>query len=117
MWNTDEAIEFCALIEETVEACGGHVALTGGCLYKEPEDRKDVDILIYRHKKDTPVALAKLWEGLEGIGIKKTHSYGRIVKATCSDGEQHIDLFFPEDENPIDDDAFEYGANAQEPPF
>jgi hypothetical protein len=43
------ALKLCARMEEVVSPHGAHVALTGGCLYKDGA-RKDADIIIYKHK-------------------------------------------------------------------
>jgi hypothetical protein len=46
-WTQADAIALCRKIEEHVPDAGMHVALTGGCLYKDGT-RKDADILFYR---------------------------------------------------------------------
>lgn len=46
MWYPSEAIEFCKKVEAIIAPIGHHVALTGGCLYKEG-CRKDLDLIIY----------------------------------------------------------------------
>ncbi len=43
VWTQEEAIELCRIIEDICPQAGCHVALTGGCLYKDGE-RKDLDI-------------------------------------------------------------------------
>ena len=45
--NHDMAVTLCRLIETFAPQYGCHVALTGGCLYKNG-DRKDIDVLFYR---------------------------------------------------------------------
>ena len=47
--NRDKAIEICKEIEMRAPSYGCHVALTGGCLYKDG-DRKDCDLLFYVDK-------------------------------------------------------------------
>ena len=46
-WTQEEAIALCKKIESIVPLAGCHVALTGGCLYRDGH-RKDLDILFYR---------------------------------------------------------------------
>lgn len=49
-WTRAEAIELCKEIEKFAPAYGFHVALTGGCLYKEGY-RDDLDLVIYRDQR------------------------------------------------------------------
>lgn len=51
-WTQEEAIQLCRLLEALAPTFGCHVALTGGCLYKDGE-RKDCDILLYRIRQVT----------------------------------------------------------------
>lgn len=45
-WTLQQAIELCRKVEAICPAFNCHVALTGGCLYKDGE-RKDCDLLFY----------------------------------------------------------------------
>jgi hypothetical protein len=93
MWTQPEAIELCKKLEAIALLYGGHVALTGGLLYKDGP-RKDVDILVYR-SADEP---AFDWEGFFAEielthGICMVRDYGWCKKAAC-DGRP-IDFFDP----------------------
>lgn len=75
-----------------------HVALTGGCLYKDGP-RKDMDFAIY-HSRSTRVNPAWVLSQLATIGVIQTHhyqssrdDYERDVR-TCSYGDQRVDLMF-----------------------
>lgn len=59
VWSTYEAIELCRLLYPLMIPYGFFPALTGGALYKSG-DRKDVDIILYRHRQMEP--------DLEGLG-------------------------------------------------
>ena len=93
-WTQDEAITLCRLIECFCPKYGCHVALTGGCLYKDG-GRKDLDILFYRIRQVKEIDLDGLFAALELIGITKQSGFGWVYKATGSNG-RNIDMFFPE---------------------
>jgi len=106
-WTQDEAIELCRLIEQISPEAGCHVALTGGCLYKDGE-RKDVDILFYSIRQTDGIDETKpqLLELLPSIpGLKIINDHGWCCKATYHG--KSVDLFFPE--TPFGEE-FEYGA-------
>ena len=46
-WDLVSAVDLCKQVESIAPDYGCHVALTGGCLYKEGP-RKDLDLLFYR---------------------------------------------------------------------
>lgn len=93
MWNRESAILLCELLEPIAEKCGAHVALTGGCLYKEGK-RKDVDIMFYRHKCNVPINLKKLEKLMRKEEILwSNNKSGRVHKAQFK--STWIDMFFP----------------------
>lgn len=92
-WNQTDAIELCRKIEAICPAYGCHVALTGGCLYKDGL-RKDADILFYRIRQVDVIDIEGLFEALEALGILKTHGFGFVHKALYQG--KGIDFFFPE---------------------
>jgi len=92
-WNQSEAIELCRKIEAICPAFGCHVALTGGCLYKDGP-RKDADILFYRIRQVDVIDIDGLFDALEALGIQKTHGLGFVHKALYRG--KGIDFFFPE---------------------
>lgn len=47
-WTLDRARDLCIVLEDITPMYGAHVALTGGCLYRQGP-RKDCDIVLYRH--------------------------------------------------------------------
>jgi hypothetical protein len=93
-WTQAEAIALARQIEAIAPAFGAHVALTGGCLYKDGE-RKDVDILFYRIRQRKEINERGLLEALEQDCKIVTHErFGWVQKA--SRWGKKIDLFFPE---------------------
>lgn len=96
VWDQEMAIEFAARVEDIAPAFGAHVALTGGCLYKEGY-RKDADILFYRIRQVEKIDIEGLLKALAlsfspalVIGARK----GWVQKARFY-GRQ-VDFFFPE---------------------
>lgn len=92
-WTTEEAIDFCRKLEAIAPEYGCHVALTGGCLYKDGP-RKDLDILFYRIRQVDEIDLKCLFAALKGFGITLTTNHGWVQKAIY--GDKNIDFFFPE---------------------
>jgi hypothetical protein len=94
-WNQKEAISFCAELEEIAPIYGAHVALTGGCLYKEGE-RKDVDILLYRIRQFNQIDIEGLFAHLQdSCYIEKPEGFGWVYKSSLKG--KGIDFFFPEE--------------------
>lgn len=93
--SLSEAVILARVVERIAPRFGFHVALTGGCLYKDGE-RKDIDLLFYPHENDATntdkkgllVALAE--EAYFGVAT----DYGRVVKASIPPGIA-VDLIFP----------------------
>jgi hypothetical protein len=101
-WMQADAVGLCRRIEEVAPAHGFHVALTGGCLYKDGP-RKDCDLLFYKirqHSRDVAKHDFKaLVTALRGLGL--TMREGRPAFEWCVrasfDGKP-LDLFFPDAE-------------------
>lgn len=92
-WTQEEAISVCKLVEEICPPFGCHVALTGGCLYKDGE-RKDLDLLFYRIRQAETIEYLDLFEAMERIGFTVKSRHGWVVKATFKG--KSVDIFFPE---------------------
>lgn len=100
-WTPEMARSFCVLLEEIAPNYGCHVALTGGCLYKN-FDRKDIDILFYRVRQKPEIDKLGLFLALEEkLGVKVVrHVNSWITKAKWNNRD--IDFFFPEEDGPRD---------------
>ncbi|QDP48870.1 MAG: hypothetical protein Unbinned7794contig1000_14 [Prokaryotic dsDNA virus sp.] len=108
MSNLQNALELCRRMEPLAALCGGHVALTGGCLYSDGE-RKDIDILVYRIRQVDAVDWDRLKIILEAWNIEVVSDFGWCKKAKW-DGHS-IDLFDPEADGAYDDVPV-FGATA-----
>jgi len=95
VWDLDSAVEMCRLIEPIAPKYGCHVALTGGCLYKDGR-RKDADILFYRIRQISVVDEVGLLENLKELGFEIIKRSGWVVKAKYEG--KPLDLFFPEEQ-------------------
>src|SRR5690554_5181244 len=93
--NLSAAVELCRKIEEFAPQYGSHVALTGGCLYKDG-DRKDIDLLFYRIRQVDDIDYTGLFNALSGIGFSDCNGFGWLFKSTYAG--VNIDMFFPEEE-------------------
>lgn len=94
MISLDRAVEICKTLEEVVPQFGCHVALTGGCLYKDGY-RKDLDIVLYRIRQSEKIDTQGLWPALESRGLKLIKDHGWCAKCELFDGT-NVDIFFPE---------------------
>jgi hypothetical protein len=92
-WTPQMAVELCRKIEQIAPQYDAHVALTGGCLYKDGP-RKDADILFYRIRQSPTIDRAGLLKALRDIGIEITKEHGWMCKATF--WGKTLDIFFPE---------------------
>jgi hypothetical protein len=93
MNNIDNGQELCKILYKNL---GGNFfpALTGGVLYKEGE-RKDIDIVIYRHRQNTAsFEMVEIESKLTASGLTDLKYFGFVTKAKWN-GE-NIDLFNPE---------------------
>jgi len=93
--NLENAVDLCRRIEEFAPLAKCHVALTGGCLYKDG-DRKDVDILFYRIRQAPMINMNALFLNLKGMGFYDIRGFGWVYKANYKGHK--IDMFFPEEE-------------------
>lgn len=90
----EDGIELCKILHEELHSKGYFPALTGGLLYKEGK-RKDIDIVLYRHRQDvTDFETIDLLNALSKVGVQITGSNGFITKATWKG--KIVDLFNPE---------------------
>lgn len=95
------------MVEQICVDFGYHVALTGGCLYKQG-DRKDIDILFYRVRQVelNHKAVVSMMGQLESIGLVAINSdhVGRwCVQCVWGDADLlgvRVDCFFPEPTKP-----------------
>lgn len=95
VWTQAEAIELCRAVEAVAKNWGCHVALTGGCLYKDGA-RKDCDLLFYRHRQADGMEIGEMWVALAQIGLLP-HGDGQALfcqKATYRG--KPVDCLFPE---------------------
>lgn len=104
-----DAIELCVRVEEVCVKHGCHVALTGGQLYKEGE-RKDTDLLFYRHRQCAEIDMEGLWKSLAEIGLHHKSDHGFVHKASY----RHIwsvDCLFPEAVGGYGEDDVDFAAD------
>lgn len=94
-WTAAEAVALCRVMEGVAPKFGAHIALTGGCLYKDGE-RKDADIMIYRIRQVAEIDVAGLFSAFERIGVNVKSGFGFVFKAEFEG--KAIDLFFPEEQ-------------------
>lgn len=93
-WTHSDAIFLCKKVEGVCPKFGCHVALTGGCLYKDGP-RKDCDLLFYRIRQQKSIDLSGLFVALAKIGLPRVSGSGWCVKATYCGSP--VDLLFPEE--------------------
>lgn len=90
-----QAIILCREIEEIAPIYGCHVALTGGCLYRDGV-RKDIDILFYRIRQVDKIDHDGLKAALQAVvGLTDIKGFGWLLKAKWKDMD--VDMFFPEE--------------------
>ena len=94
-----DGVELCRMIEEFCPQFGFHVALTGGCLYKDG-DRKDIDILFYSVRQ-TDADRDGLTAAMITHGVKLIRAYGWMTKMKWRGAV--IDVFFPDTPKASDD--------------
>lgn len=93
-WTQAEAIDLCRRVEAVCPLAGCHVALTGGCLYKDGE-RKDCDILFYRVRQEPQINTTILFLKLREIGLDcKSTTWAWFFRGTYNG--KGVDVFFPE---------------------
>lgn len=93
-WTQRQAIDLCIQLEAFAPQYGCHVALTGGCLYKDGP-RKDVDVILYRIRQVERIELAGfIMRACADLGVMRTELHGWVTKLHLADG-RCIDLFDP----------------------
>lgn len=92
MWYQHEAIALCKRLEEIAPQFGAHVALTGGCLYKDGA-RADCDIMFYRIRQEEVDEAELLQHLVKFEGFSLRGRYGWVQKAVYKG--KSVDLFFP----------------------
>jgi hypothetical protein len=111
VWTLNNAALFCTLLEAIAPSYGFHVALTGGCLYKDGP-RKDCDVILYRIRTDGQPSTTPVEELLKAfktkIGISRLTDHGFVVKAEY-EGRQ-VDFLIPESEPTEVDYAGNHGG-------
>ena len=89
-----DGIKLCGILWSKLNDRGYFPALTGGLLYKEGE-RKDIDIVIYRHRqKHQQFEMTDIFELLEECGLYDLQHFGFVTKAKWRGVV--VDLFNPE---------------------
>ncbi len=102
MVNQNKGIELRKSLYDALEPNGYFPALTGGLLYKQGE-RKDIDIVIYRHRqRHSDFDMPDIFDILEDCGLSDFECFGFVTKAKW--GSVTVDLFNPEHTN----DTHEY---------
>lgn len=91
VWNLRAALELCSMIEHHPKRGDFHVALTGGCLYRDGY-RKDLDLLFYAHE-DVELNENFLTKFLtQNIGMVKVRKCNEWVTKYTYEGKP-IDVF------------------------
>lgn len=92
-FNLYSAVDLCREIEKFAPLHGYHVALTGGCLYKDG-DRKDVDIMLYKVRQGVPNKLELLKAIATMPGMTKPVGRRWLYKAEYRG--KKVDFLFPD---------------------
>ena len=95
MANLEQGVMLCRMLEEIAPSYGCHVALTGGCLYKDGE-RKDLDIIVYRIRQVEKIDVAGFLKAARDMGLKYVSGFGFCIKADFVGTK--IDFLFPEEQ-------------------
>ena len=104
-----QGMALCKILYENLKGLGIFPALTGGLLYKEGF-RKDIDIVLYRHRQDVQSFETNqddIKQALLKSGVEITGFYGFVTKAKWKGIV--VDLFNPETKEFFDDS--EYGES------
>lgn len=92
-WVQSEALELAVQLEDALKPFGWHIALTGGCLYKEAQ-RKDVDFIAYRNDMSVELKQSTVVDALNTIGVRCAHAFTRVIK--CEYKGKSVDIIIPE---------------------
>lgn len=94
MVNQQKGIELCQVLHKELKAYGYFPALTGGLLYKEG-NRKDIDIVIYRHRQNvSDFEMHDIESVLLKLGFTDIQYFGFATKSKWQG--VRVDLFNPE---------------------
>lgn len=97
-----DGIEVCKAMYDAISESGYFPALTGGMLYKDGE-RKDCDIVIYRHRQKVDhFEMQEIEPLLKRVGFSDFKYFGFVTKAKYKGFD--VDLFNPET---IGDDTYD----------
>ena len=96
MVNQNKGIELCKILYQKLKGAGFFPALTGGLLYKEGT-RKDIDIVIYRHREQNKFEMHDIEKLLVECGLTDFKYYGFVTKAKWQGIT--VDLFNPESDS------------------
>ena len=95
----EDAVKLCRILEKILPKFGAHIALTGGCLYKDGP-RKDIDLVVYRIRDyETPFDLRneELLKEFFLNDISIINYYGFVTKARWKNFS--VDILDPDDED------------------
>lgn len=99
--NKNDATELCKKLYEILSPEGYYPALTGGLLYKGDE-RKDIDIVIFRNRQSVVnFEMENIQNLLEDVGFHSFQFYGFVTK--CIYEGFSVDLFNPETQVEFED--------------
>lgn len=112
-WDFVRAKQLCTRLAQKAPNYGCHIALTGGCLYKE-EFRKDLDIVLYRIRQVDKIDWKGLFDFFKTENIDIVRNCGFVKKAIYKNNlsakaiMRSIDFLYPEysggDDCPIEQD-------------
>lgn len=92
--SLSDGLILCKILHTVLSPLGFYPSLTGGLLYKDGQ-RKDIDILIYRHRQDVEkFEMTDIFKTLESVGLTNLIFYGFVTKAEWNGFT--VDLFNPE---------------------
>ena len=96
MWTRDAAIAVATQLESIAPQFGAHIALTGGCLYKDGP-RKDCDFIVYRIRQRKVIDVDGFLDAARQFGITLVRDYGFCVKMVWNECHK-MDFLFPDRE-------------------
>lgn len=92
-WTQEEALELAVVLESVLHPIGWHVALTGGCLYKEGQ-RKDADFIVYRNSPKVELKQSHVVYAIQKVHVTCVAVYTRVAK--CLYKGKSVDIIIPE---------------------
>ncbi|AUR95678.1 hypothetical protein NVP1210O_56 [Vibrio phage 1.210.O._10N.222.52.C2] len=107
MVNTQLGMSLCKELYSELQGRGFFPALTGGLLYKDGL-RKDIDIVIFRHRQNiNHFEIEDIQFALESAGMSEFSHYGFVTK--CKWRGFEVDLFNPETKIEFEDGDYGEG--------